>query len=61
MATYDEWTEHFTRVPEASIKKYQKAIDVLLKDKMIQKEYSHDLNTLGILMNNAVMRKNRNK
>lgn len=58
MATYEKWKEHFARVPETSIKKYQRAIDVLLKDKMIKEEYGHDLNTLGILMNNAINRKN---
>jgi hypothetical protein len=53
MATYEEWKKHFGKVPEKSIQQYQRAIDVLLKDPMIKKEYGHDLNTLGILMNTA--------
>ena len=51
MATYAEWNRHFDGLTPSKLTSYQKAIKVLLGDKMIKQEYGHDLGSLDTLMN----------
>jgi len=51
MATYNEWNKHFDKSPAPKLKKYISAIDVLLKDTMIEENYGYDLRSIKILIN----------
>jgi hypothetical protein len=58
MPTYKDWDDYFAKIPAQKLLQYRNAIEVLMKDTMIHKNWG-ELSTLAVLMENEIHRRTR--